>query len=150
MDRHQATEQLSFEEAIRDDIRRAREGPILGHVNSDHYRSDRYCAYVRRGIYHRPISHVEHLDATSGQWHTTEPDEEWENPTLDSPSSSGSGLIERLKMVVRLGEGVLYLSVRQLADERAHGLSWPATNVVKQYAEETDVFKPTPFENKKE
>ena len=58
MGRHQATEQRSFEDAVRDDIRRARDGLVLGRVDSDHYLADRYYAYVRRGIYRPQVERL--------------------------------------------------------------------------------------------
>lgn len=124
-----------------------------GNENIEHHMIDwceaneRACLMIDPGE-HPPISHVGHLEATSGQWHTTEPDEEWENPKLDTSSSENTpDMRARLKMVVRLGVRVLYLALRQLSDDRAHSLSWRVTNVVKQYAEETGVFKPAPSDN---
>jgi hypothetical protein len=58
MGRHQAREERSFEEAVRDDMERAQQGPILGRVDSDHYLTDRYYAYVRRGIYHTQVERL--------------------------------------------------------------------------------------------
>lgn len=58
MGRHRATEERPFGDALRDDMRKAQDGPILGRIDNEHYLTDRYYAYVRRGIYHPQIERL--------------------------------------------------------------------------------------------
>jgi hypothetical protein len=127
------------------------EEPPAGNENIEHHMIDwcenngRECLMVDPED-HPPISHVGHLEATSGQWHTTEPDEEWENPKIDTSANERATTAERLIMVVRLAVRVSYLTLAQLNDQRAYQLSRRVTNVVKQYADQSGVFKPAPSE----
>lgn len=131
------------------DVRRAiHTEPSSDNANIEHHLIDwceqegKTCLLVDPGK-EPVVSHLGTLEKTSGQWHTTNPEERWENPK--QPSSTQSIPISaRLKMVVRLCVRTLYIAVTQLFNERAHGLSWRITNVIKQYKDERGAVKQAP------
>jgi hypothetical protein len=127
--------------------------PPEGNENIEHHMIDwcgkhnRACLMIDPGE-HPPISHMGHLEATSGQWHTTEPEEEWENPRDNTSSENNASSLSRFKMVARLVVRVIPLLIKQLSDDQAHRLAWRITNVIKQFNEKTGSFRPTPAEEK--
>jgi hypothetical protein len=93
-------------------------------------------------------SHIGSLEATSGQWHTTEPEEEWENPRDNTSSENTASSLSRFKMVARLVVRVIPLLIKQLNNDQAHRLAWRITNAIKQFNEKTGSFRPAPAEEK--